>query len=113
MQLANHNFEVGATLQGIVTDWSGAQIKGLQYVIGEETAMKPLKGCKVHWLRSCERVSDCISKSHNKQMERDVFMKIAVKVHPLPSAIEIVACFETLWCKTYKIAHRNAPRYLQ
>ena len=96
-KLANHNFEVGATLQGIVTDWSDAQIKGLQCVIGEETAMKLLKGCKVHWLRSCERVSDCISKSRNKQMERDVLMKIAAKVQTLPSAIDIVACFETIF----------------
>ena len=64
-KLANHSFEVGTTMRGIVTDWSDAEIKGLQCAIGEENAMKLLKGCKVHWLRSCERVSECISKSCN------------------------------------------------
>ena len=77
-KFANQNFETGTTLQGIVTDWSDAEIKGLKSVIGEENATK-LLGCKVHWLRSCERVSECISTSSNKQIERNMFMKTFTK----------------------------------
>ena len=73
-QIADESFEVGGTLQGIVTDWSDAEINGLQSVVGKETGMKLLKGCKVHWLRSCERVSKCISQSSNQQLEHNVFM---------------------------------------
>ena len=50
---ANENFELGLTLQGIVTDWFSAEIHGLTTAIGIDTAEKLLKGCKLHWLRSC------------------------------------------------------------
>ena len=94
--MADQNFKVGETLQGIVTDWSDAEIKGLQNVVGRENALKLLKGCKVHWLRSCQRVSEFIAHSSNKHLECKVFMKIAAKIQTLPSAIEIIACFEAL-----------------
>ena len=58
--------------------------------------MKLLKGCKVHWLRSCQRISERVNLSANKQLEHDVFMKIACRIQTLPSAVEIVACFEAL-----------------
>ena len=37
---ANENFELGLTLQGIVTDWSNAVIRGLKTAIGKDTAAK-------------------------------------------------------------------------
>ena len=58
--------------------------------------MKLLKGCKVHWFQSCQRISERVNLLENKQLERDVFMKIACQIQTLPSAVEIVACFEAL-----------------
>ena len=46
--MQNENFELGLTLQGIVTDWFKAEIHGLITAIGKDTAEKLLKGCKVH-----------------------------------------------------------------
>ena len=51
---SNDSFKVGETLIGIVTDWSDAEINGLKMAIGKDTAEKLLKGCSVHWLRSCK-----------------------------------------------------------
>ena len=45
-------------LLGLVVDWSDAQIKGLQLAVGIEKADKLLKGCKIHWFRSCQRVAE-------------------------------------------------------
>ena len=45
--------------------------------IGEESSMKLLKGCKVHLLQSRQRISERVNVSANKQLECDVFMKIA------------------------------------
>ena len=49
------HFGVGKTLKGIVTDWSDAQLRGLQSAIGEEEASKLVKGCQVklhyHWTK--------------------------------------------------------------
>ena len=95
-QMADPNFRIGGTLQGIITDWSDAESKGLKNVIGEECAMKLLKGCRVHWLRSCQRICERVNLSENKQLECDVLMKIACQIQTLPSAVEIVACFEDL-----------------
>ena len=40
-------------------------------------------------------------------MKCDVLMKIRAKVRLLPSTVEILVFFETLWCKTYKITARK------
>ena len=42
------DFELGITLQGMVIEWSDAEIKGLKSTVGKEMADKVLKGCKVH-----------------------------------------------------------------
>ena len=47
------NFTIGKTLKAIVLDWNDAQINGLKAAIGESQATALIKGCKVHWLRSC------------------------------------------------------------
>ena len=44
----NKEFELGSTLQGIITDWSDAEISGLKMAIGKNLAETLLKGCKVH-----------------------------------------------------------------
>ena len=90
------NFNIGKSLLGIVTDWSDTEIAGLKHVVGEETATQLLKGCKVHWLRSCQRVAERIATSTDKQQEYKVFMSIASKIQLVQSAVDVVACFETL-----------------
>ena len=84
------------TLIGIVTDWSDAEINGLKLAVGEEMATKLLKGCGVHWQCSCQRVADRVASSAHKQMERNVFLKIAYKIPALKDGINAIACFETL-----------------
>ena len=63
VEVAMKTFELGSTLQGVVTDWSDAEINGL----------KLLKGCKVHWQRSCQRVADKVLSSHDRKREKDRF----------------------------------------
>ena len=57
------DFELGMTLQGMVIEWSDAEIKGLRSNVGKEMADKLLKGCKVHWQRSCQHVAERVSLS--------------------------------------------------
>lgn len=49
-------FGVGKTLNGIIADWSDTQLQGLQAAIGEETANKVMKGCKVRNHYSCNTI---------------------------------------------------------
>ena len=63
----NEDFELGSTLQGIITDWSDAEISRLKMAIGKDLAEKLLKGCKVHWIRSCQRVADKVATSMDKK----------------------------------------------
>ena len=60
-----------SNLRGLIVDWSDAQIKGLQLAVGSEKAEMLLKGCKVHWIRSCQRVAEKVAFSCNKQRERN------------------------------------------
>ena len=52
-----------------------------------------LKGCRVHWNRSCQRVADRVAKSKN---EKDVFLKICYIIPKFKRAVKVVACFESL-----------------
>ena len=77
---SNEDFELGSTLLGIVTDWSDAEINGLRKAAGKKMAETLLKGCKVHWHRSCQRVADKVSSSKDKKKEKSVFMKICSQI---------------------------------
>lgn len=92
----NHDFGLLHTLQGIVTDWSDAEISGLKCAVGKESAEKLLKGCKVHWQRSCQRVADKVISSRNRVREKTIFMKISGQIQKLDSSVSIIACFEAL-----------------
>ena len=83
-------------LRGLIVDWSDAQIKGLQLVIGNEKAEMLLKGCKVHWIRSCQRVAEKVAFSCDRQKERTLFVHVARQIPLFTCAISVVACFETL-----------------
>ena len=90
------HFDVGESLQAIIIDWSDAEINGLKAAIGSKLAMSLLRGCKVHWLRSCQRVADRVASAENKSLEKDIFLRIAGKIQFLKSAVDTIACFETL-----------------
>ena len=85
------DFELGITLQGIVIDWSDAEIKGVR------SAGKLLKRCKVHWQHLCQCVAERY-RYHNreKKKKKGLFLKICSKIQVLESSISTIACFETL-----------------
>ena len=89
-------FCIGETLLGIIIDWSDAEILGLKQAIGESKAQSLLRGCKVHWYRSCQRVADRVATSGERQRERTVFLKICHAIQELSSSVDIIACFEAL-----------------
>ena len=80
---ASESFELGLILQGIVTDWSDAEIRGLKTAVGKDMAEKLLKGCKVHWQRSCQRVAEKVLSSRDRLREKRVFLQIASKIQIL------------------------------
>ena len=63
-------------LRGLIVDWSDAQIKGLQLAIGNDTAERLLKGCRVHWIQSCHRVAEKVLLSYDKQREHNICLFI-------------------------------------
>ena len=56
-------FSPADSLLEVVTDWSDAEISGLGEAIGKEATAKLLRGCKIHWARSWQRVRDRIARS--------------------------------------------------
>lgn len=72
--------KLGTTLLGVVIDWSDAEINGLKLVVGQQL----LKGCSVHWQRSCQRIADRVTSSTNKSKEKKLFLKIAYKKSRIP-----------------------------
>ena len=65
-------------------------------------ADKLLKGCKVHWQHSCQRVAEKVSLSQQREKEKGLFLKICSKIQVLKSSTSIIACFETL-CNVRKV----------
>ena len=70
------------TLQGIGTDWSDAEICGLKIAVGKNMAEKLLKGCKVYWQRSSQRVAEKVLSTEERGREK-VFLQIASKIQTL------------------------------
>ena len=97
-------------LRGLIVDWSDAQIKGLQLAIGNEKVEMLLKGCKVHWIRSCQRVAEKVAFSCDRQKERTLFVHVARQIPLFTNAISVVACFETLCgLRQCKILQKEHP----
>ena len=67
------DFGVGKSLKAIVIDWSDAEINGLKAAVGDKLAVSLLRGCKVHWLRSCQRVAEKVASSEYKNLEKKSF----------------------------------------
>ena len=78
-------FEVGKSLKVVVIDWSDTEVARLRGAIGEDLARKLLKGCKVHWNHSWQRVRDRVASSTDKTFEKAVFGKIASSIVTLPA----------------------------
>ena len=89
----NPCFKPGSTLLGVLTDWSDAEINGLKNAVGKDIAEVLLKGCRVHWNRSCLRVADKVTRSNG---EKEVFLKICYMIPKLTDAVQVVACFQAL-----------------
>lgn len=79
-------FEIHTTLLGIMIDWSDAEIKDLQLAVGKKQVELP-KRCKIHWLRSRQRVTNRVSSSPNKQLEKRAFPEICSKIKTLDSQV--------------------------
>ena len=92
---SSKTFKVGRTLLGVVTDWSDSEAGGLKLAVGEKLAEELLKGCKVHWQHSCQRIANRVASSKNKQKEKEIFLSIANQIQK-EEPLRIVACFETL-----------------
>ena len=73
-----------------------AEINGLKLAVGRDLAEQLLKGCSVHWQRSCQHIADRIVSSKDKAKEKKVFLNIAYSIQKLRDSPSIVACFETL-----------------
>ena len=72
-------FELGDSLKAIILDWSDAEINGLKEAIGDDLATSLIKGCKVHWMRSCQRLPH-----HKIKSRRNVsFYELQGKFNPL------------------------------
>ena len=69
------------------------------------------KGCKVHWIRSCQWVSEKVAFSCNRKREHNLFVNIIARQIPsLPSAILTIACFETLCSiRKYQVLQKEHP----
>lgn len=65
-------------------------------VVGLAKVRALLKGCKVHWQRSCQRVADRVATSSDRKKEKDIFLAISSQVQKLEGAIDIVLCFQAL-----------------
>ena len=77
-----------------VLDWSDQQLKGLEAVIGEETAAKVVKGCRVHFTRSVKRVSERINKGN--PLAHKAFTNIAYTIPKAVSRKDVLLLFSVL-----------------
>lgn len=97
-------------LRGLIVDWSDAQIKGLQLAVGNNRAEKLLKGCRVHWMRSCQRVAERVAFPCDRHRERNLFVHLAKQIPSLTSTLATIACFETLCgVRQCEVLHKEYP----
>ena len=95
----NPDFCEGKTLLGVVIDWSDAEADGLRIAVGAETANLLLKGCKVHWIRSYQRVADKVCKHHHPEkraVEKEAFILLAAAIQRVHTQQHVYQLFECL-----------------
>ena len=69
----SESFQVGKTLLGVITNWSDAEINGMKLAVGKDMAEQLLRGCTVHWQRSCQCIAERVSSHADKQREKSAF----------------------------------------
>ena len=50
-------------------------MKGLKLALGEEVASQLLRGCQVHWIRSCQRIRDHVISTIGKYKEKAIIIQ--------------------------------------
>ena len=81
----------------VVTDWSDAEVRGLCKAVSEQVQQSLVRGCRVHWNRSWQRIRDRVSCSKDKNLEKCIFSKIASQISKSPMSEGVCSCFEVLW----------------
>lgn len=94
--LDHSSFKPGESLFAVVTDWSDAEVRGLCEAVGEQVGQSLVRGCRVHWNRSWQRIRDRVACSKDKNLEKCVFSKIASQISKLPMGEGVCICFEVL-----------------
>ena len=113
-------FSVGGSLEGILVDWSDAQLTGLEQAVGKDVADKVVKGCQVsvtalitmchlkvfstrhvfclslqvHFQRSVKRVSEKVNR-RNEAGHR-VFTTIGYNIPKVDTQEEVLTLFAVL-----------------
>eukprot|EP00112_Aurelia_sp_Birch-Aquarium-sp1_P022077 Seg6109.1 transcript_id=Seg6109.1/GoldUCD/mRNA.D3Y31 product="hypothetical protein" protein_id=Seg6109.1/GoldUCD/D3Y31 len=90
-------FENGQGIVGIVVDFSDAQAKGVENVMGCKKAAEVLRGCRVHWMRQAERQAERIGEN---EIERRVFVKVCKAIPDETQDSKINTMFDVLSGKT-------------
>ena len=90
----NPEFGVGKTLLGVVIDWSDAEADGLRLAVGKETAHLLLKGCKVHWIQSYQRVAEKICKYQHPGMRTLTLLLLQFRryIHTQQHVFQLFQC---------------------
>ena len=102
----NPEFVVGKTLLGVINDWNDSEAEGLKLAVGDKTANRLLKGCRVHWIRSYQRVADKVCKHQHpeiKTVEKEAFSLVAVAVQKVLTQQHVLQLFQCL-CGNLNIA---------
>ena len=89
------------------------KMKGLKLALGEEVASQLLRGCQVHWIRSCQRICDRVILTTGKHKEKAIFRTLSSAITSLHNQSEIIACFQAL-CSALPITEviQNVPSIL-
>ena len=86
-------------LKGVLVDFSTAQATGfvecVTELLGEEaesTAMNLLKGCYVHWMRSCNRIARIVCRPDR----RTAFLTLCGSIRTEPDQEQVLLMFNTI-----------------
>ncbi|PFX32199.1 ATP-dependent DNA helicase RecQ [Stylophora pistillata] len=91
---ADHaRFSNGKNLRSILVDFDDGQYKGLQLCLGEELARKVVRGCKVHWQRSVNRVCKLVCRNES---DSRVFKILASKIETEDEKENVLFLFDVL-----------------
>lgn len=88
------------SLEAVLVDYSAAQAQGfkncIKIIFGQEEGLKQaerlLKGCSVHWLRSCQRVANlCVD-----PLIQPNFMRLCIAIRNMENLNEVLETFSKI-----------------